>query len=98
MLAVVCTERQNDWDVHLPPIEYTYNNSVSVAIGLAPDKVHIGRLPRLPLVAFDRYYDGAHQSFDRDHLAYCDHAREREHSTYELVHEQHPITVGPVNK
>ena len=29
MLAIVCNEHQNDWDVHLPHVEYAYNNSVS---------------------------------------------------------------------
>ena len=29
MLAMVCNEHQNDWDVHLPYVEYAYNNSVS---------------------------------------------------------------------
>ena len=46
MLAMVCNEHQNDWDVHLPHVEYAYNNSVSAATGLAPNEVHIGRLPR----------------------------------------------------
>ena len=40
MLAMVCNEHQNDWDVHLPHVEYAYNNSVSAATGLAPNKVH----------------------------------------------------------
>ena len=48
MLAMVCNEHQNDWDYHLPHVEYAYNNSVSAATGLAPNEVHIGRLPRLP--------------------------------------------------
>ena len=38
MLAMVCNEHQNDWDVHLPHVEYAYNNSVSAATGLAPLK------------------------------------------------------------
>ena len=46
MLAMVCNEHQNDWDVHLPHVEYAYNNSVSAATGLASNEVHIGRLPR----------------------------------------------------
>ena len=37
MLAMVCNEHQNDWDVHLPHVEYSYNNSVSAATGLAPN-------------------------------------------------------------
>ena len=55
MLSMVCNENQNDWDVHLPHVEYAYNNSVSAATGLAPNKVHLGRPPRLPLTVFDRY-------------------------------------------
>ena len=62
MLAMVCNEHQNNWDVHLPHVEYAYNNSVSAATGLAPNEVHIGRLPRLPLTVFDRSYGSSHQS------------------------------------
>ena len=64
MLAMVCNEHQNDWDVHLPHVEYAYNNSVSAATGLAPNEVHMGRLPRLPLTVFDRSYGGMHQNLD----------------------------------
>ena len=97
MLAMVCNEHQNDWDVHLPHVEYAYNNSVSAATGLAPNEVHIGRLPRLPLTVFDRSYGGTHQNLDRDQLAYCDLARERQQRAYELVREQHALTVARVN-
>ena len=97
MLAMVCNEQQNDWDAHLPHVEYPNNNSVSAATGLAPNEVHIGRLPRLPLAIFDPSYGGAHQSLDRDHLAYCDLARERQQRAYELVREQHALTVTRVN-
>ena len=47
MLAMVVNERQDDWDVHLPHVEFAYNNAVSAATGLAPNKVHMNRLPRL---------------------------------------------------
>ena len=97
MLAMVCNEHQNDWDVHLPHVEYAYNNSVSAATGLAPNEVHIGRLLRLPLTVFDRSYGGTHQNLDRDQLAYCDLARERQQRAYELVREQHALTVARVN-
>ena len=43
ILAMVCNEHQNDWDAHIPHVEYAYNNSVSAATGLAPNEVHIGR-------------------------------------------------------
>lgn len=64
MLAVTCNEHQNDWDVHLPYVEYTYNNSVSAGTGLAPNEVNIGRLRRLALTVFDQTYGGAHQSLN----------------------------------
>ena len=72
-------------------------NSASAATGLASNEVYIGRLPRPSLTAFDRFYSGAHQSFDCDHLAYCDLARERQQRLYELVHEQHAPTVARGN-
>ena len=60
MLATVCDEHQNDWDANLPHVKYAYIYSVSAATGLAPNVVHIGFLPRLPLTVFDRSYGGAH--------------------------------------
>ena len=98
MLAIVCNEHQNDWDAHLPHVEYACNNSVSAATGLATNEVHTGRLPRPPLTVFDRSYGGGHESLDRDHLAYCDPARERQQHAYELVREQHALIVTRVNE
>ena len=98
MLAMFCNEYQNDWDTHFPHVEHAYNNFVSAATDLAPDEVHIGRSPRLPLTVFDRSYGGAHQSLDRDRLVYCDFARERQQRAYELVREQHALTVARVNR
>ncbi|CAB1117464.1 unnamed protein product [Ectocarpus sp. CCAP 1310/34] len=53
MLAVFVKEQQNDWYVHLPHVEFAYNNSVDQSTGLAPNEVHIGRIQRLPLSVFD---------------------------------------------
>ena len=39
----------------------------------------------------------AHQNLDHDQLAYCDLARERQQRAYELVREQHTLTVARVN-
>ena len=97
MLPMVCNEHQNDWFAHLPHVDYTYNNSVNVATGLASNEVHIRCLPRLPHVVFDRSHGGARQSLDRDHLAYCDLARERQQRAYELVREQHALTVARIH-
>ena len=62
MLAMVANERQDDWDVRLPYVEFAYNNSVSAATGLAPNEVHMNRLPRLPLTIFEHHYARGHQS------------------------------------
>ena len=77
MLATLVNERQDDWDLHLPHVEFAYNNSVSAATGLAPNDVHMGRLPRLLLTGFDRTGVVGHQSLTHDHLAYCDLATGR---------------------
>ena len=84
-------------DAHLFHVEYACYISASAATGLASSEVYIGRLPRPSLAVFDRSYGGAHQSFDCDHLAYCDLARERQQRAYELVHEQHALTGARVN-
>ena len=96
--AMVCNEHQRDWDAHLFHAEYAYNNSASVAAGLTSnEKVNIRRLPCPFLAVIDRPYDRAHQSFDCDHLAYCDLALERQQHAYELAHDQHTHTVARVN-
>ena len=97
MLAMICNEHQNTWDVHHPHVKYAYNNSVSAATGLAPNEVHVGRLPRLPLAVFDRSHGGAHQSLECDHLVYYNLARERQQRAYELVREQHALAVARIN-
>lgn len=33
-------DRQNDWDIRLPHVEFACNNSVSAAAGLAPNEFH----------------------------------------------------------
>ena len=45
MLAMVGDEEQKKWDLQLPHVESACNNSVSDATGLAPNEVHMGRLP-----------------------------------------------------
>ena len=39
MLAVVVNERQDDWDLRLPHVEFAYNNSDSAATSSAPNEV-----------------------------------------------------------
>ena len=63
MLAMVVNELQNNCGEQLPHVEFAYNNSVSATTGLAPNEVHMGRLPRLPLTSFERTGVAGHQSF-----------------------------------
>ena len=87
MLVMVVNELQDDWDVHLPHVEFAYNNSVSAGTGLAPNEVHMNRLPRLSLTIFEHHYAQGHQSLACDHLEYCDLAADRQRCAYALVRE-----------
>ena len=91
MLAVAVNEQQNDWDVHLPHVEFAYNNSVNQSTGLAPNEIHMGRIPRLPLSVFDHPSVGGHQSLDRDQLEYCNLAVDRQRRAYDLVREYNAL-------
>ena len=97
MLAMVVNEQQDDWDLRLPHVEFAYNNSISVATGLAPNEGHIGRLPRLPLTFFECTGVAGHQSLARDHLAYCDLATDRQQSANDIVRKHHAQTFFRVN-
>lgn len=81
ILATVGKEQQTDWDMRLPHAEIAHNKSVRAATGRAPNKVRIGQPPRMPITVS---CDAGHHSLDRDRLAYCDLARDRQH---------HPLTV-----
>ena len=98
MLAMVVNDRQDDWDLHLPPAEFTYNNSVSAATGLAPNEVHIDRLSRLPMMISDRTGVVEHQSMVRDHLAYCDLTTDQKKCANDIVRAHHALTVFRVNR
>ena len=97
MLAMVVNERQVDWDLHQPHDEFACNNSVSAARGLAPNEVHMGRFPLLPLTGFDRTGDVKHQSLARDHLAYCDLATDRQMRANDIVRVHHALTDSRIN-
>ena len=92
MQAMVVNE-QDDWDMRLLYVEFAYNDSVSAATGLAPDGVHMGRLPRLPLTVFERTAVAGHQSLARDHMACCDLATDRQQRASDIVRKHHELTV-----
>ena len=96
MLAMVVNERQDDWDLQPPHVEFVYNNPVSAATGFAPNEVHMGRLPR-PLTVSERTGVAGHQSLVRDRLAYCDLATDRQLRANDIVRKHHALTVSRVN-
>ena len=98
MLAMVVNERQDDWDLHLPHVEFAYNNSVSAAMRLVRNDVHMGRLPRLLLTVFDRTGVVGYRSLACDHLAYCDLATDRQKRANDIVRAHHALTVSRVNR
>ncbi|CAB1115322.1 unnamed protein product [Ectocarpus sp. CCAP 1310/34] len=98
MLAVVVNEQQHDWDVHLPHVEFAYNNSANQSTGLAPNEIHIGRIPRLPLSVFDHPTVGGHQSLARDQLDYCNLTVDRQRRAYELVREYKTLKISRVER
>ena len=94
MLAIVVNERQDNWDAHLPHVEFTHNNSVNAATGLAPNEVHMNHLTRLPLTVFEHPYPRGHQSLARDQLEYVGLAADRQRRSYALVCEQHALKIA----
>ena len=82
----------------MPHVECAYNNSVSAATRLAPNEVHMGRLPRLPRTILDRSGVAGHQSLARDHLAYCNLVSERLQRANDIVREMHALAVSRVER
>ena len=58
----------------------------------------MGRLPGLLLTIFERTGVFGHQSLARGHLAYCDLATDRQQSAYDIVRENHALTVYRVER
>lgn len=89
LLSMRVNAQHDDWDLQLLHVEFSYNNSVSAATGLALNAVHMGRLPRLPLTIFERSSRSGNHSLDRDQLDYDDIAVSNENDT---------LTSSPENK
>ena len=94
VLSMVGNEKQTDWDVLLPHVSAACNNPANVANGLAPNDIHIGRLPGLPLLVFQPDNIGGH----RDHLVYINLATDRQQRAYSLVREPHRLTVSRLQR
>ena len=97
MLAMDVNERRDDWDLQLPHVKFAYSSLVSAATGLAPNKVHMGRLPRLPLTVFART-GVATRVWPATNLAYCDLATDRQQCANDIVRKNHALIVSRINR
>ena len=96
MPATVVNDRQDDWDLHPPHVEFAFKTLATATTGLAHNNVYMGRLPWLPLTGFDRTGVEGHQSLAHDHLAYCDLVTDRQKRANDIVRAHHALTVSRV--
>ena len=98
MLSLVISEQQDDWDEGLPYVVQAYNNSVSAATRLAPNEIHLGRMPRLPMTVIDECVVKEHTDEKQDQLLYLDIVRKRQQRAFELVQESHLIAMSKIQR
>ena len=99
MLSLVISEQQDGWNEWLPYVVQAYNNSVSVATGLALNEIHLGRIPRLPMSVIDECVVKGHTGKKQDQLLlYLDIVQERQQRAFELVQESHLIAMSKIQR
>ena len=92
MLAYLIADDQENWDDMLLHAIAAHNNNVGMGTGLAPNKVHIRRYPRLPMTILEGSGAKGHQSEKRDHLDYLGLMRDKQARAYNLVSEEDRLT------
>ena len=98
MLSYLEADDQKDWDKLLLHAISAHNNNVSRGIGLAPNEVHIGRYPRLPMTILERRGVAGHQGLKADQLEYLQLMRGHQVKAYDLVkQEDYLIKSRPVS-
>lgn len=88
MLSHLIADDQRNWDELLLHAVAAHNNNVSRGTGLAPNEVHIGRYPRLPMTILEGRGVRGNQGFRRDQFDYLELMRDRQIRAYTLVHEE----------
>lgn len=78
MVSHLIADNQGDWDFMLLHAVAAPNNNVSQGTGLARNKVHIGRYPRLPMTILEGRGVRGNQCFKRDQLDYLELMRDRQ--------------------
>ena len=82
----------------MPYVVQEYNNSVSTATGLAPNEIHLGRMPRLPMIIIDECAVKGFTGEKQDQPLYLDIVRERQQRAFELVQEGHLIAMSKIRR
>ena len=82
--------QQGDWDLQVPHAEFAYNISVGASMGINPNKVHMGKPPRLALAVLER--TGV-VSLARNHLASGDLAADRQQRANNIICKHHALTL-----
>ena len=98
MLSYLIADDQKNWDdmlmhvfaVHNDNVHVlaVHNDNVSRGTGLAPNEVHTGRYPRLPITILEGRGVKSHQGLKQDQLDYIELMRYRQVKTYKLVKEE----------
>ena len=87
MLSYLIANDQKNWDAMFRHAVAAHN-SVSRGPGLAPNEVHIGRYPRLPMTILEGRGVKGHQGPKQDQLDYLELMRDRQVKAYKLVQEE----------
>ena len=85
ILSHLIADSQTNWDKLLPHAIAAHNNSVRRGTGLAPNEVHIGHYPRLPMAILEGRGARGNQGLRRDQLDFFQLMRGRQNRAYELV-------------
>ena len=72
MLSYLIADDQKNWDEMLMHAVAAHNNNVSRGSGPAPDEVHIGRYPRLPMTILEGRGEKSHQGLKQDQMDYLE--------------------------
>ena len=88
ILSHLIADNQTNWDELLLRAIAALSNGVSRGTGLAPNEVHIGRYPRLPMTILEGRGARNHQGRRRDQLDFLKLIRERQNRAYELVRKE----------
>ena len=88
MLSYLISDDQKNWDDMLMHAVAAHNNNVSRGTGLAPNEVHIGRYPRLPMTILEGRGVRGHQGLKQDQLDYLELMRDRQVRALKLVKEE----------